>query len=355
MSEKFEKLKNNILAMVERRGNVTANQLIDEFGFSRAYILRAVTDLIKDREIFKYGSTRRARYVSRNYLAQHSNSEIFLRRFKNKGLEEHVVYDELRNTFPDFKKLTEQVRSILFYAFSEMLNNAIDHSQSDFINVLVHRMDGYLEFTVEDSGIGVFRNVKDTKGLASEIEAVQDILKGKTTTMPRLHSGEGIFFTSKVADYFVLDSYGYRLTIDNEADDVFLNTAVESLAGTRVTFRISLNTVKHLSDVFADFTNQAPGSDYGFDKTEIRVELYALGGIHVSRAQARRVLSGLEKFHVIVMDYDNVPTVGQAFADEVYRVFLKRYPDKIITNENMNEGVAFMVNRAIKEAEKEHR
>jgi hypothetical protein len=50
------------------------------------------------------------------------------------------------------------------------------------------------------------------------------------------------------------------------------------------------------------------------------------------------------------MDYDQVPTIGQAFADEVYRVFTQKYPRIQIENIHMNEAVKFMVERAKKEA-----
>ena len=77
-----------------------------------------------------------------------------------------------------------------------------------------------------------------------------------------------------------------------------------------------------------------------------------MGGVHISGSQARRVLSGLDKFKIIVMDYEKVPTVGQAFADEIYRVFKNKKPDIKIQNINMNEAVEFMVERAKNEARK---
>lgn len=61
--------------------------------------------------------------------------------------------------------------------------------------------------------------------------------------------------------------------------------------------------------------------------------------------EARRILSGLEKFRVILFDYDKVPMVGQAFADEIYRVFHNKYPEIKIEEINMNDTVKFMVER----------
>ena len=105
--------------------------------------------------------------------------------------------------------------------------------------------------------------------------------------------------------------------------------------------------------MFKKFTNLTDKSGYGFDKTEIRVTLFTSGGVHISRSQARRILAGLDTFKVILFDYENVPLVGQAFADEIYRVFQERHPDIRLENENMSEGVRFMVERARNEARKQ--
>ena len=228
-----------------------------------------------------------------------------------------------------------------------MLNNAIDHSKSKNITVELNNKDGQIVFIVEDYGIGVFRNVMDKKGLKSEIDAIQDLLKGKTTTAPHVHSGEGIFFTSKIADLFILESFGYRLRVDNRILDVFIEK-IPQKRGTRVLFHISSRSSKHLNDVFKEF--QTNPNEYAFDKTEVKVKLYTMGTIYISRSQARRVLSGLEKFKSIILDFDKVPTVGQAFADEIFRVFQTRHPEITINPINMVEPVAFMVKRVEKPA-----
>ena len=232
-----------------------------------------------------------------------------------------------------------------------MFNNAIEHSKSVRIGVEVSIPKKTLSFIIQDSGIGVFRNVMKQRGLKSELEAIQDILKGKTTTMPKSHSGEGIFFTSRAGDVFILDSFGYQLIVNNETPDVFVKTVKKIKRGTRVSFKISVASGRHLQEVFRKYTNVNDTSDYGFDKTEIRVKLYSLGGVHISRSQARRVLTGLEKFKIVVFDFDKVPTVGQAFADEVFRVFHHKYPGIALEVENMSEGVRFMVERAQNEAQ----
>ena len=51
-------------------------------------------------------------------------------------------------------------------------------------------------------------------------EALQELSKGKLTTLPKGHTGEGIFFTSKVADRFELESGRTRWLVDNVREDV---------------------------------------------------------------------------------------------------------------------------------------
>jgi len=89
------------------------------------------------------------------------------------------------------------------------------------------------------------------------------------------------------------------------------------------------------------------------NKTHIIVALAKQGDErYVSRSQAKRILSGLEQFNEIVINFKNVPSVGQGFVDEVFRVFHNRYPDKIITYRNANENVTFMIERSLPTADK---
>ncbi|PJE64882.1 MAG: histidine kinase [Candidatus Ryanbacteria bacterium CG10_big_fil_rev_8_21_14_0_10_43_42] len=348
--------KAKIIQEVKEKGTVKSSDFIDRFNVSRQYVSKLLSSLVDENVLIKIGSTRLAFYTTEEFLqknpkfAPNSYSKILT----NKNLEEHRIFNDMEKQFIPVLKISENVKSIFEYAFSEMLNNAIEHSTSKKIKIFVSLNNEILTCIVDDFGVGAFRNIMQKKHLDSEIEAIQDLLKGKTTTAPKLHSGEGIFFTSKVGDEFILDSYGYQFIANNIIKDIFIKKVKGQKQGTKVTFRININDRHHLNDVFKKYTNIGEDSDYGFDKTEIRVRLYIMGGVHISRSQARRVLSGLDKFKVIVMDYEKVPTVGQAFADEIYRVFKNRKPDIEIQSIHMNESVKFMVERAQNEAKKEN-
>lgn len=321
--------------------------LVGRYGVSRQYVVRLLKELVREGKLVKVGVTRSAFYASPELLESRAGllPERIMMTLDNVNLEEHVILDRIEQRYPQFKRLKENIRSIFTYAFSEMLNNAIEHSQSKKIKIEVFVRGGLLSFVVDDAGIGVFRNVMQKKGLKSELEAIQDILKGKTTTMPKSHSGEGIFFTSKVGNAFILESFGYQLIVDNALPDVFIRQTEKAKKGTRVMFGLDINSSAHLNDVFMKYANSENGG-YGFTKTEIRVKLYTIGGVHISRSQARRVLAGLEKFRSIMFDFEQVPMIGQAFADEIFRVFHHIHPEIKLEVENANEAVRFMIERA---------
>jgi len=344
------KNKDKIIDIINTKGRVTSLEITRALGVSRQYINMVISELIADKHVYKLGGTRNAFYVSKKYISEHPEilPNTIKKTYKNESLEEHKILIELEEKFPRIVELPDNIRSIFTFTFSEMFNNAIEHSQSKIIKVEVSVRENNLSFIVEDSGIGAFRNIMKKKKLRSEVEAIQDLLKGKTTTMPKSHSGEGIFFTSKSADLFILDTFGYQLIVTEKGPDIKKVPIIKR--GTRVIFQIDINSQLHLTDVFKKYTNLTDDSDYGFDKTEIRVKLYTVGGVHISRSQARRVLTGLEKFKIILLDFEDVPVVGQAFADEIYRVFQNSHPGIEIKEENMSEGVHFMVERAKNEA-----
>jgi hypothetical protein len=176
--------------------------------------------------------------------------------------------------------------------------------------------------------------------LKSELEAIQDIFKGKQTTMPATHSGQGIFFTSKTADQFAIISGSTQVLVDTVIPDMFIRPH-RLHRGTEIRFLISLTTEKKLSAIFHEFSNE----EYEFDRTKILVHLFTMDTSFVSRSQARRLLVGLEGFKRITLDFDKVSDIGQGFADEIFRVFRSRHPEIQIMYVNVNPTVDFMIKR----------
>ncbi|MFQ5585624.1 MAG: STAS-like domain-containing protein, partial [Thermodesulfobacteriota bacterium] len=250
--------------------------------------------------------------------------------FDIKGLEEDKVFLELAPFLNLKSRLSKNALGIAHYAFTEILNNAIDHSESTKCQVEVSLDQYNFTFCIRDFGIGIFHSIFTKFNLVDENAAIGELIKGKTTTMKEKHSGEGIFFTSKASDTITFRSHKISLTFDNNKKDVFVEEK-KFIKGTGVSFSISRHSKKNLDKIFSHFAPEE--FDYRFERTRALVKLFHQD--YVSRSEARRMLYGLDKFREVILDFSGVKSIGQGFADEIFRVFRNAHPDIIIKTENL--------------------
>ncbi len=336
------KTKNYILKLIQTKEEIRASEVIKALKITRQTAAQHFRELIAQKKLIKIGSTRNAKYAAYDKKKFFSNEiPAFTHRYLIKGLEEDRVFQQAALKMVFSKVLSSNAYGILNYAFTEMLNNAIDHSGSKKVLVQFEYVGSQIIFAVIDKGIGVFENVMRKFKLKNHYEAVEHLLKGKQTTDPKRHSGQGIFFTSKISDRFILESGRVRLTIDNDkTKDVFLKN-VKLRKGTRVDFILSKSSKKDLKRLFDSYS----GDDYEFNKTEITVHLSEKESEHMSRSQAKRILFGLDAFKIIILNFRKVKEVGQAFADEIFRVYKNAHPDIELKPVHMSPAVEFMVMR----------
>jgi hypothetical protein len=195
--------------------------------------------------------------------------------------------------------------------------------------------------SIADDGIGIFKNIKTKFKLADEKDALLELAKGKQTTDITRHSGQGIFFTSKTFDDYIIISNG--ITFDpNQRKNNKPKTEKQKYS-TYVYMSLANNSNKKIKDIFDKFSTEIPGD---FDKTIVPIYMANSSDL-VSRSQARRILSGLELFREVILDCKDIEYIGQAVADEIFRVFKNMYPDTFITAQNANSEIQYMINRAI--------
>lgn len=335
-----------ILSEIDKNGSVKAADIVALTGFSRAYVNRFFVILRKEGKIVLSGKANAARYIKASAQApllikdRPVETHLMLR---NVSLEEDVVLERVKRIPGMFEDLKPNVAAIFGYAFTEILNNAIEHSSSKLIDVKVSRFEGAISFEVADSGVGIFNRLKEMKGLSTDMEALQDLLKGKLTTAPAAHSGEGIFFTSRAADIMVIQSSLKKIVFDNVSEDLFVKDMAKHRRGTRVKFTVREDSQRELGEIFKRYTD----GSFEFSATDVKVKLYAEGVEYVSRSQARRILSGLDKFRRVELDLSGVDGIGQAFADEIFRVWKNSHPATEIVPVNASENSMFMIKRAL--------
>lgn len=334
--------KEVLLNIIKKKKVATGRELILELGFSRAYINKIINELIRDGKVARLGQTNKTRYVLADNEGLATELEnIFQKSYLREKTSEDLILEELGRQTNILKNLPERLISIFNYAFTEMINNAIDHSGSQDIKVTAGKRDDLLWFEVIDFGVGIFEHIKKKKGLEDRWQAMQDLTKGKQTTDPEHHAGEGVFFTSKIGDKFTIISGGITLVFDNNKDDIFVSETAKT-KGTKVIWTINKKTTHRLTDIFKKYSNE----NFSFAKTEVRVDLFKINSPHISRSEAKRLLAGLEKFDTIILDFKGIELIGQGFADEIFRVWQKKYPRKILKPINYGKAVEMMIGRA---------
>jgi len=334
--------KEKILQFITTNKSASGPELVMHFGISKQAINKHIKALVQEQKIVKKGVTRGSIYI----LASKTKTAPALPKINEtlqlKGLEEHEVFRNI-DLRTNLKRLvSEQAFTILRYAFTELLNNSIDHSTSQTCSVQIV-LDQYdVNFIIRDFGIGIFQSISSKFGLNDEQEALGELLKGKTTTMSERHSGEGVFFSSKSADKVAFRSHNINVVFDNLKNDVFVEHK-RFIEGTDVRFSISRNTKRELSEIFSQYSPEE--YNYQFEKTKVMVKLFLRD--YVSRSEAKRLISGLDKFKEVILNFENVASIGQGFADEIFRVFQNDHPDIRILTENTDPVLQQMIKHVV--------
>lgn len=340
-------MRDQILKALKGGRPFKASQLVRRFRISRQALHRHLKTLVHQGLVQQLGTSRKNTFYVLNKPSALKklwpSQKSFTKRYKREGLQEESVFQEINRQPFLLEPLSKEARNNFRFAFTEMLNNAIDHSRSHFVDVGVRVNPQNSTFVITDYGVGIFENICRKKKLASEMEALQDLLKGKQTTQPEFHSGEGVFFVSKIADLFIVESHRKCLKCDNRLPDIFISD-IRQKKGTRVSFEIASYSRKKLVDLFKEYT----GEEFQFQKTRVNVKLFKEGEAYISRSQAKRLLHALEAFEEIVLDFKGVETIGQGFADEIFRVYAGHHPSKKIIPLHCHENVEFMIERARK-------
>jgi predicted transcriptional regulator/anti-sigma regulatory factor (Ser/Thr protein kinase) len=326
---------NDIIRNIPNHANGIVKFISEKYSLSRQTVNRYLDSLIEKNLVLSSGNGRNKKYK----LSSVSKSFLIDIRLDN---DESTVW--LEKIKPIFPPLGDSVYRICNYGFTEILNNAIEHSQGMEAHITVEYTALYISFIVHDNGIGIFKKIQRDLGLDSPNQSILELAKGKMTSAPDKHSGEGIFFTSKAFDKFFISS-DKLVFIGNQKHDYFFDNVKMNIEGTRVYMEINFDSNKNLTDIFDTYTS---GDNFGFSKTVVPVALLENQGTElVSRSQARRLLNRFEKFEEIILDFTGVDFIGQAFADEIFRVFKNQHPNVKIAPSFTNETVDKMIKHVL--------
>lgn len=332
--KKTETIRQFILENIEDHPSDITSVVSANFGISRQASHRHVQRLVQDGLILAHGSTRDRKYEVKPLVEFSINLPL-------DDLQEDKVWREYIR--PHLENLSANVLQICQYGFTEIVNNAIDHSEGTELVIFLKRTYKSIEMNLLDNGIGIFNKIQKELNLDDQLHAILELSKGKLTTDPAHHTGEGIFFTSRMFDEFAILSGKLYFKHFEPDNDWLLENTDEVQRGTGVQMIISSKSTRTTKQVFDRFTVEG---DYGFSKTHVPVFLARYGDENlVSRSQAKRLLARFERFKEIVLNFDNVDSIGQAFADEIFRVFASQNPNIHLYHVNANKQVEGMILR----------
>jgi DNA-binding Lrp family transcriptional regulator len=335
-SNSSKELDRHLLRLISEGASDLAAQTARQFGISPQAVNKRLRAMTTEGIVTATGSTR-----ARRYSLTVKQSEMIYS--ISPDLKEHEVWREFAR--PALEGTSANVISICQYGFTEMVNNAIDHSDGAVMHCIVVRSAIRIELRVHDDGVGILRKLKEYLNLDDERHAVLELSKGKLTTDPARHTGEGIFFSSRMFDAFSIVS-GNLLFTHRPDDSDWLVEDQDRVRGTGVWMEVDPDSQRTTKEVLDRYTSR--GDDYLFTITHIPVGLARYGDENlVSRSQAKRLMSRVEKFREVVLDFSGVNTIGQAFADEIFRVFQQQHPDVRLRWFNANDDVEAVIRRAI--------
>ncbi|MBY0378032.1 MAG: STAS-like domain-containing protein [Gammaproteobacteria bacterium] len=328
-----EEIRDSILRNVDRYPSGITAYVMDSFSLTRPAVIYHIQHLISEGKLLAEGATRARKYRLPATLDLNFNVELF-------PDSEDAVWKY--KVFPKLV-LPANVLGICEYGFTEMLNNAIDHSQTKKGTVFVRQNYACVEFFIIDRGIGIFEKIQKACKLDSPQEALLELSKGKLTTYPERHAGEGIYFTSRMFDEFIIRSglLMYRRRRDEDDDWlVEVQDRARYRKGTLVYMKISTNANWGKNDVFEKYQND----DLRFRRTHVPIALAREPGQQlVSRSQAKRILSRFEQFTEVMLDFRDIDVIGQGFADEIFRIFVQAHPNIPVKVINATPAVARMI------------
>lgn len=330
--EKKKAIVQYILEKIENKSENLAKYVSESLNINKATVHTYINELVESGIIQR---VKRDQYV----LIGSKSNYVFLRENNEIQNETNIFNNCLKSHIED---LPNNIRQIWEYAFSEMINNVIDHSNADKLYIRVERNHIHTSVYILDNGVGIFEKIKNHFDLPSLDDAICELFKGKLTTDAENHSGEGIFFTSKIMDKFSIFSSDKVFTTNKFEDSFIFDSPHDEDYGTLVIMSLSNTSNKTSKEIFDKFAN----IHGGFTKTSLPLK-NIFDSAPVSRSQARRILNSLNKFEEVVLDFENIEWMGQGFAHQIFVIYKNQNPEIKITPVNMNESVTNMYNHVV--------
>ncbi len=304
---------------------------MQKYGVSKSTVYNYLTTLQNNGEVERVGG-------SMPYRVTYQSTRITVDPTKERSEDRLFA----RDIAPLLEELPFNVQKIWRYAITAMLNNALEHSRASAIVCVVSRNRLNTIVGVLDNGTGIFRriqqDVRERKGeMLTSAEAAALLFSGGYTGAPETHSGQGIFFVSRLMDHFAIRSENQLFTPHGEDEE----EAGERFRGTAVQMALANDSTNDLSALM----NKYIDPDAGFVRTEIPVARFFGGTMPMSRSEARRLGAILANFREAELDFAGLAEIGPDFAHELFGVLAVKLPMLHMQVVNASPAIAATLRR----------
>lgn len=331
----FDHLTTWITAAASEHSLDLAAHIEERTGASRRAALAALKRLVDAGWLTRTGSSRRPVFAP-GPLRQ------VVRSYTLHGLQEDLPWQ--RDFAPHFA-LPRHVARMIQHGFTELVNNAADHSGGTSVTVSLRQTPTHVQLLVSDDGVGVFHKICSAFELEDPQHAMLELSKGRLTSAPDAHTGRGLFFSSQLADVFDIHANNTAYQRRAWESTGWKKGRALPRQGSSIYMAIALNTTRTLDGVMAAWSLAGDGIE--FDQTRVQLRLLTSEGQALdSRAAARRVGARLTSFKRAEIDFDGVTDVGHGFTDELFRVFAKAHPQIELVPINASPRIEALVRSA---------
>jgi anti-sigma regulatory factor (Ser/Thr protein kinase) len=322
-----------ITAAAVQHGDALPTHLMQRLDLSRRQALLLIKRLEALQWLRSSGTPRRPRHAP-GPLRQ------VVKHYPLSTLQEDQPW---RQDFAPCFELPAAVQAMAQHAFTELLNNAIDHSGGTQVTVSMRQTPLQLQLLVSDDGVGLFRRVAEHFDLGEPALAMLELAKGKLTSDPDRHCGHGLCTSAALADVFDVHANSAAFQRRGWDGGRWHPQRPATRAGTSIYMALSLDTPRTLEQVLR--SRSLGGQSPAFERTRVPLALLAATGAQglASRAEAKRAAARLECFAAVELDFSGLDHVGHAFADELFRVFRRRHPGVQLQPVGMAPAVGAML------------
>ncbi len=322
-----------ITPLAAKTGAQLPAAVMDRLGISRRRALALLRQLEAAQWLRREGPQRRP-------VWQPGPLRQLVQRYPLAGLQEDRPW---ARDFAPLLDVPAEVARMAQHAFTELLNNAIDHSGGSQATVSVRQTATQLQLLVADDGCGLFQRIGEDFAIDDPTLAMLELSKGKLTSAPQRHSGRGLFFSARMADVCDLHANQAAFQFRGWDQRQWFKARPLPRQGSTIYLAIALDTPRTLDSVLR--AHSLDGDSYRFERTVVPLCLLAddRGQGLASRAQARRVTARLDRFGRAELDFSGITDIGHGFADELFRVTALQQPALQMVPVHMAPRVAAML------------